>query len=195
MPWIPFYADEVDFQPILERLSADAEIAFILPHGRGKWIARERISELPDGAYCLWHIPGGPLPLLSNTSGSPSTMIPDPFAGWREQRRGMDASMPFFGSIPSIFQLHKSAHGVEFAGAIGLSSLGWLGNRYRSLGLGAQSATGLWWRRMQRWVKQAAVRKIPRWDGPQAPEPEIWALPSALARIEAGTARDANSHL
>ncbi len=195
MPWIPFHADEDDFRPILERLSADGEIAFILPNGRGKWIAAHQVPGLPDGVHCLWHIPGGPLPLLPRNPERTPASIPDPFAGWTEQRPGLDTSVPFFGSIPNIFHLTKAVRGVEFVGAIGLSSFGWIGSRYRSLGLGARSATQLWWRRMQRWVRQAAVDKIPRWDSPPAPPPEIWALPSAHHRIAAGAPRDANSHL
>lgn len=195
MSWIPFYADESDFRPIIDRLNADAELAIILPAGRGRWIARARVAELPDGKYILWHIPGGSLPLLSNKSAEDDAMIPDPFVGWTEQRRGLDASAPYFGNVPNVFDLHKATRGVEFANSIGLSSFGWIGNRYRSLGMQASSATERWWRRTQRWLKQAAVQKIPRWDSPTPPEPEIWALPAASKRIQAGAPRDANSHL
>ncbi len=195
MAWIPFYADESDFQPILERLNADAELAIILPAGRGRWIARADVAELPDGKYILWHIPGGSLPLLSSASAKDDAVISDPFAGWKEQRRGADASVPFFGSIPSIFVLCKATRGQEFLSSIGLSSIGWMGNRYKTIGLAASRATELWWRRTQRWVKQAAVQKIPRWDALPPLTPEIWTFPAAYRRIQAGAPRDANSHL
>ncbi len=195
MSWIPFYADEADFRPIIERLNADAEVAILWPAGRGRWIARAQVAELPDGKYILWHIPGGPLPLLSNTAAQDDATIADPFAGWAEQRRGTDASVPYFGSIPNVFELRKATRGSESRGSIGLSSFGWLGNRYKSLGMGAARATALWSRRMQRWVQHAAVEKIPRWDSPGPPPAEIWALPAAYTRIRAGAARDANSHL
>ncbi len=195
MPWIPFYADESDFWGILDRLNSDPDLAIILAAGRGRWIAKAQLDDWPDGKYSLWHIPGGPLPLLPQRSGEAEAVIRDPFAGWKEQRSGLDATVPFFGSIPNVFELCKATRGVDFPHSIGLSSFGWLGNRYRSLGLGASKETELWWRRTQGWVKQAAVRKIPRWDIPKAPEPEIWAFPEAFRRIEAGTPRDANSHL
>ncbi len=195
MPWIPFYADESDFQPILDRLNTDEELGFILPAGRGRWIARARVAELPDGKYLLWHIPGGPLPLLSSSSKTDAATITDPFAGWIERRQGTDTSIPYFGSIPNVFELRKAARGSEFPGSIGLSSFGWLGNHYRSLGIAASAATERWWRRMQRWVKQVAVQKIPRWDSPTPPAPEIWVFPGADTTIRAGAPRDANSHL
>ncbi len=195
MPWIPFYADESDFRPIIDRLNADAELAIILPAGRGHWIARAQVTELPDGKYTLWHIPGGSLPLLSRTAAGKATMIPDPFAGWTEQRRGADTAIPYFGSIPNVFELRKATRGWEFANSVGLSSIGWIGNHFKSLGLGARRATELWWRRMQWWVKQAAVGKIPRWDSAKPPEAEIWVFPGAARRIQAGEPRDANTHL
>ncbi len=195
MPWIPFYADESDFRPILDRLNADTELAIILPAGRAKWIARAQVADLPDGKYVLWHVPGGSLPLISNASDKDSAMIVDPFAGWTEKHRGMDASIPWFGNIPNIFELRKETRGREFADSIGLSSIGWIGNRYKSLGSGAPRATELWWHRTQRWVKQAAIQKIPRWDAVPPIEAEIWAFPAAYRRIQAGAPRDANSHL
>ncbi len=195
MSWIPFYADESDFRPIIDRLSADSELAIILPAGPGRWIARAQVAELPDGKYILWHIPAGSLPLLSNTSAEEDAMIPDPFAGWTERRRGLDASIPFFGSIPNVFELRKTTRGSEFPDSIGLSSLGWIGNHFKSLGLGAAKTTVLWWRRTQRWVKQAAVRQIPRWDAAIPIEAEIWVFPGAYKTIQAGAPRDANSHL
>ncbi len=195
MPWIPFYADESDFRPIIDRLNSDPALAIILPAGRGRWISKSQVAELPDGKYILWHIPGGSLPLLSATSAEPDSMIADPFAGWTEKRTGLVTSVPYFGNIPNVFELCKATRGAEFPNSIGLSSFGWLGNRFRSIGLGAASATGLWWRRTQRWVKQAAVAKMPRWDSAEPPEPEIWAFPAAFRRIQAGAPRDANSHL
>ncbi len=194
MSWIPFYADDADFQGIISRLNSDRDIAIILPAGHGKWMAKAQVADLLDGTYCVWHMPGGALPLLSKNPNAPSTNITDPFKGWTEQQRGLVESVPFFGDSPNVFHLQKSTRGVEFADAIGLSSLGWIGNRYKSLGLEAASATALWWRRMQRWVKQTSVRKLPRWDSPSPPEPEIWVFPSACRRIEAGAARDANPH-
>ncbi len=195
MPWIPFYADESDFRPIIDRLNADADLAIILPAGRGRWSARAQVAELPDGKYLLWHIPAGSLPLLSNTSAKDDASIPDPFAGWTEQRRGTDASVPYFGNVPNVLELRKATRGWEFPDSIGLSSLAWIGNHFKSIGLGAARATELWWRGTQRWVKQTSIRKIPRWNAASTPEPEIWVFPGAYRTIQAGGPRDANSHL
>ena len=57
---------------------------------------------MPDGKYILWHMPGGPLPLLSPDVQGGETSIDDPFSGWTELRPGADTRVPFFGSIPQI---------------------------------------------------------------------------------------------
>ena len=190
MPWIPFYASDDDFRLILERLNSDPEIAIIVSAGEGRWLARRETPAMTDGKHVLWHIPGGPLPLLRADPFAEAGTVEDPFSGWKEQRPGADPSIPFFGSIPGIIELHKSVNGDVSSGALGLSSFGWLGNRYRVIGKGASPATQSWWRRMQSWVKQAATEKIPR--GGHSNSPEIWAFPAARAQIDAGVPRDSN---
>ena len=49
----------------------------------------------PHGKTMLWHVPGGPLPLIK-PEGEDS-LIEDPFAGWQELNPGLDNSMPYFG--------------------------------------------------------------------------------------------------
>ena len=190
MPWIPFYADDDDFSLIMERLNSDPEIAIIVAAGAGAWLAKHQIPELAEGKHLLWHLPGGPLPLLRADAFTEPGTVEEPFTGWKEQRPGADPSIPFFGSIPGIIELHKSVNGEVSSGAIGLSSFGWLGNRYRVIGKGASPTTQSWWRRMQSWVKHAAIEKIPR--GGRSVSPEIWAFPSAHTKIKAGVPRDSN---
>ena len=141
------------------------------------------MGELTDGKYYLWHIPSGSLPLLSARAFGENEIIKDPFAGWVERRAGADPSVPFFGSTPKIIELQKISKGVEFSDSIGLSSFGWIGNRYSVLGEEASRTTENWWRRMQWWVKKVAIEKIPRWDFIDGPKPEIWAFSSAYKRI------------
>lgn len=59
MAWIPFYTDENDWGMILEKINSDPEIAILMSNGERKWIAKNKIGQLQDGRYYLWHIPGG----------------------------------------------------------------------------------------------------------------------------------------
>jgi hypothetical protein len=42
----------------------------------------------------LWHVPGGPLPLL--VPSAQDTLLKDPFAGWQELEPGRDRTVPYF---------------------------------------------------------------------------------------------------
>ncbi len=188
MPWIPFYADEIDFRILLERLNTDEEIAIIVSNGEQRWIAKRQVETLADGHYCLWHIPSGPLPLLQ-AGERQVDRIEDPFKGWQERLTGRNPTIPFFGNYPGVIMLTKAVQGIKSADAIGMSSFSWIGNRYRSIGLGASEATERWWRRLRRWVRKMAVKQIPRAKGLK---PEIWVFPSAYRKILEGIAYDIN---
>lgn len=200
MPSLQFYADSDDFLLIWQRLQADPEIACILPHGGRRWIrwrARKWIAcrvpqDMPDGRYVLWHIPGGPLPLLSPDFEGESTPIEDPFSGWAELRPGADPRVPFFGSIPQIITFDVRRRAVEADEGIGQSSFGWIGNRYRSIGKPASPETERWWRSLGRWFKSKAERKITPWGPPDAPNAGLWVFPSAYGQILSGRHRDMN---
>ena len=198
MPSIQFYADGEDFKAIFARLSADADVAVILPDGRRnwlgrrKWIARRLEAELGDGAYCLWHVPAGGLPLGPPGSRDADATIPDPFSGWTERHAGQDPRVPFFGSIPGVVTLNVNRASREKAGGIGQSAFGWIGNRYRTESLPADAATERWWRNLSRWVADTAGRKITRWGNPDGDDADIWAFASAYEKIVAGAHRDAN---
>ncbi len=190
MPWLPFYADEKDFQDVLERLNADEEVAIIISSGEKRWIVRRRVETLGDGHYYLWHIPSGPLPLLFWQAGELCVArVENPFAGWQERITGVNPSIPFLGNHSGVIMLTKAVQGIESADAIGLSCFSWIGNRYKRIGLGASETTERWWRRLRRWVRKVAVKQIPRAKGLK---PEIWAFPSAYRKILEGTACDVN---
>ena len=193
MPALQFYADAEDFVSIFQRLKADSEIACIFPNGQHKWIAGTIKQTLPDGKYVLWHMPSGPLPLL--TSPDPETepaWIADPFSGWTELLPGLDSNVPFFGSIPQIITLGVQRQATEDPEGIGQSYFGWIGSRYKSVGLPAAPETQRWWRSLGRWFKSAAVKKIAALGPVDGPDTRIWAFPSAYRQILGGNHRDAN---
>lgn len=187
MPWLPLYAAERDLAELLAKLNASSEIAFVVPHGPGQWLAVKSLASLVAGRYCLWHVPSGPLPLFRGASEQPG-QIADPFAGWTEVKAGAEPSTPYFGAgHPGVFWLNVrigTASPTEVP-SVGLSSFEWIGNHYRIIGSSAQPETERFWRALQRWIKKVAV-KVPR-GGPSEPtSPEIWALAGAQALFAAG---------
>jgi hypothetical protein len=198
MPSIQFYADEQDFDAVFARLAGDEEIAVIVPAGKTllggrKWIARRPVERLDDGPHCLWHVPVGPLTLLTSRSGESSTPIVDPFAGWTEKASSGDTRVPFSGaSLPAVVTLSVARASREKPGGIAQSAFGWIGNRYRAAGAPAAATTEKWWRNLSRWFAATAAAKVTRWGPPDGDDADIWALPGAHAKIRAGVHRDAN---
>ena len=203
MPWIPLYADLRDFQWLTSWLNDEPDIAWIVSDGRKRWKAVDTLEAGDQGTYCLWHIPSGPLPLLTPvTARFPrwrllarllrSHFVSNPWEGWEEKRTGADPSQPYFGGgHPGVVWLNMRPAGTDGSGSIGMSSFEWIGNRYKILGEGAKPTTEKWWKRLRRQIARRAVR-IPR-EGPTGgPHAEIWALPSALESIRDGTLRELN---
>ena len=184
--------DEIDAADLAGELNFDPEIAFIITAGPGKWIACRTIDEVVDGRYCLWHIPGGSLPLFRGP-GRPSGTISDPWSGWTEVKGGADASVPYFGgSHPAIIWWNVRIRSPKVPGGIGLTSFEWIGNHFRLLGLAADPKTEAWWARLRKRVRRRGARRIPRTGSLDGPKAEIWALPSALAKTMSGVHRDEN---
>jgi hypothetical protein len=191
MPWLPIYATEEDLKELLNRLSAEEELAFLVSNGQRKWKAVKALNYETDQRFCLWHVPSGRLPLLQ-LGKKDNGVVEDPWIGWTEERTGANSSSPYFGAgHPGIIWLNARANSRRIEGGIGLSSFEWIGNRYSRIGSAAPETTEKYWKRLGRLVKKEAAR-IPRsgsWDGPSE---EIWALPHALRSIKSGTPRDNN---
>src|SRR3990172_9120281 len=103
MPSIPMYIDETDLEIIRRWLNDNEELAYIIPNGRGNWIAKEKVDRLSDKTrYALWNIPAGDLPLIQEDGSS--IPIIDPWKGWhRDMSTG---TTPFFGaSCPQVIVL------------------------------------------------------------------------------------------
>jgi hypothetical protein len=191
MAWLPLYMDRDDAGQLLVSLNADPAIAFIVADGPSKWIARQTLPDISQRRVCLWHVPSGPLPLL-NAERATRT-VDDPWAGWTELRSGADPTNPYFGAgHPGIVWWNVQIESRSPTGGIGLSSLEWIGNHYRIIGSGAESSTELWWAGLRKSVRKQKAKRIPRSGPIDGPRPEIWAFPSALAKITSGIPRDNN---
>jgi hypothetical protein len=192
MPWLPLYIDETDASVVLAALNADPSVAFIIADGPGKWMARGSLDTISDGRLCLWHVPSGPLPLL-RPGAEPPLVVDDPWAGWTELRAGADRTMPYFGAgHPGIIWWNLRTRSRRAAGGIGLSSFEWIGNHYRIIGSAAAPSTEAWWAGLRRLVRKQKARRVPRSGPVDGDHPEIWALPSALRKIQDGSSRDDN---
>lgn len=190
MPWLPLYADRTDIAEILSVLNEDENIGFIVADGPKRWKAVSSVGSMPDGRHCLWIHTAGPLPLVGQ-HGTPDRLVADPWSGWQETRTGADSTQPYFGpGSPVVVWFNVRTIGKTSSG-IGLSGFEWIGNHYRVLGNGAPAKAEKWWQSFGRRLKKNAER-IPRSGPPDGPQPEIWARPSARARITAGEQRDAN---
>jgi hypothetical protein len=193
MAWLPHYIDEVDVRAFVRMLSSDPQIAFIVGDGPGRWVARKEIASVTRGRYCMWHIPSGALPLL-RPSGRDGK-VEDAWSGWKELRSGADASQPYFGpGHPGIIWWNVRAFWRPELPIVGMSSFEWIGNHYRMSGLPADLQTEVWWQQLKKWVKRQGARRIPRMGPIDGPRPEVWAFPSALAKIASGMPRADNPY-
>ena len=193
MPGLSYFIDEDDLHVLIDRLNADTEIAFIVPDGplgpenrghrllwrlgsdmghRQRWRAVQTVDGLRDGRHSLWHVPAGPLPLLKPGREGPLVRppdppIPDPWAGWTEERSGAEPEAPYFGPgchatiSLQLWTRHRPYTQAERAALtapiswwteghdfLAASDLGWTGSYFRP----APSQTRRWWNRMKAWV-------------------------------------------
>ena len=165
------YLYEADVTLLLDRLNSDPEIA-VLDHN---WIAVPDVKDVRDGSYMLWHVPSGPLPLTNPVALHPGVIQLD-LHRWGTVCNSQGEKRFPFDRSPDV---------------IGMSCFGWIGNRYRPIGLPASPATEKWWNRLRRWVAKMAIR-IPRWGPIESTDPEIYAFPCAYKAIKSGKARDDN---
>ncbi|MCW7503569.1 hypothetical protein [Leptospira paudalimensis] len=189
MPWIPIYLDKEDLKFIINLLNDDSEIAFIVNNGfnkRNKWIAKDKIDDYGLNSYCLWHIPSGPLPLLTEESDNIEFIL-NPFDGWEEKRTGDDSTSPYFGpGHVGIIQFNNKTNIDN--NKIGLSSFEWIGNHYRIIGFPANISTEIWWKKFRKQVSKFST-KIGRKD---EFKPEIFCFSGALRKIKDGMHRSEN---
>ena len=205
MPWIPFYANPEDARLLLNWLEQTREIGFLVDDGPKRWKAVPALNTLPQAPILLWHVPTGPLPLLTGSKANdPVEQIEWPWNGWTEKREGSEKRMPYFGPgyigvIELSLRLNSSRtwNGTSHQGlpgasnAVGLSSFGWIGNHYSIIDSPAKPETEKFWKKLRRFVASRGVR-IPRVGPLNGVNPEIYALPSVLAEIKNGRARGAN---
>jgi hypothetical protein len=149
MPCLSKCLDHEGVNELMAFINDEPELAFIVSTGPGRWRAVNRVPELPDGEYVLWHDPGGPLMLLRPNGGE--QVIKNPWKGWTEQVPGADSGLPYFGPMcTNVFQLEVRREGIV-PGAGGITSINWIGNRYAPIGRGAADSTRKCWHRLKRW--------------------------------------------
>jgi hypothetical protein len=194
MPVTYLFVDRGDIPELIKKFNHDESIAFLIADGTGGWRAHKSVNSLPDGKYLLWHIPGGPLPLIESDGLDHGSVVENPWNGWREQRPGGDPSVPWLGDPPHIFQLSLWTRGSEFelgpdskpnAEYLGISSLSWIGNYWASLGRLAQPATQRWWRGWKRFLDRNHVKlvaTVPR----NSPGHTVYAFPAAWTSLQSG---------
>jgi len=187
MPWLPFYAASDDLPLVNAALFTEGDIAPLLPAGGDRWTAAADHVLAADGRYPLWHVPSGPLPLMPAGLGDEAGVIENPFAGWTQLR--ITDGEPYFGNHAGLFWLNLRIAPRDAGAGIGLSSVEWIGNHFWALGREAPPATKKRWDKLRRHFARLGP-KVPRGGTASGRGPEIFALPAALAALEANAAAD-----
>jgi hypothetical protein len=198
------YLHGPDVRLLLDRIDADSQLAWLASTGEaGCWRALPRHPAPLFARSLLWHVPSGPLPLLSprrhpaDMARAERDWIADPCAGWRERRTGADDSVPYFGAgWPGVYALNLSLRRRGEDEPIGISSFEWIGNRYAPLGDAADPSTARCWRRLRAWTRKHArpVTRSGSLDPPidRSSDADVLAFPHALEAIQNGTPRAIN---
>jgi len=197
-PRAPKITPELLLKLLLEKLRPDGDGKGVTIMGRPdtghrqRWRAVRGTKSLQDGEHILWYVPAGPLPLLRTDPNAPDATIPDPWAGWTEERPGADADMPYFGPSHravirlSLWTRHRPytpdelatldetiSYWTEGHDVLVASDFQWGGG---------SDATRQWWSRLEAWLSRAAVPLASSWD----PQVVFWAFPSALRKLKGG---------
>ncbi|MCI1187323.1 hypothetical protein MON38_07810 [Hymenobacter sp. DH14] len=198
MSWIAMYLLPPDIELLNDWLNQEPEIAFLAANGPAQWIAQQhrnikgdignQIARkgyeflYPDFAeYNLWHIPSGPLPLLSLHDENDG-LITDPWTGWTEERSGQNPRKPYFG--PGHTGIINLEIKMPSSTVIPMSNFGWIGNHYRVIGQAADKSTEVFWKRLRSSIKKMSVY-IPRANS-QGGKNEVFAFPAAYEGIRNG---------
>lgn len=159
---------------------------------RQRWRAVRGAQSLEDGRRSLWYVPAGPLPLLKAAPKAPHPRIPDPWAGWTEERPGLDCDTPYFGPAHpaeiriTLWTRHRPYTPAERATLRKIISYWILGydllvaSEFQWGGGNAQAQR--WWSRLEAWMSRAAVPLASSQDSREV----FWAFPSALKKLKAG---------
>lgn len=153
-------------------------IAVVCIHSdyRQHWRAVRPLGDLNDGEHSLWYVPAGPLPLLKADATVPNELIPNPWAGWTEERPGCQPYTPYFGpACPAEVRLKMQTSRDRDRGLDRLmaSSFQWTGGSPR---------TRHWWDELEGWFSRTATG-LHDSSGTEV----FWAFPSALRQLKAGT--------
>ncbi|MFZ2163007.1 MAG: hypothetical protein WAW02_12380 [Sideroxyarcus sp.] len=192
MPWLPMYLTGIDAPTLIDLLSDDSEIAFLVTDGKKRWRAVDRLDTTNISRIGLWHIPSGSLPLLAERHGEPDSEIVNPWLGWEERRTGANPTTPYFGAgHPGVIWLNLQLQGKSNNSCCGLSSFEWIGNHYKIIGKAATTETERWWKALRRNVSKI-THKVPRHSLDSSSAPEILAFPNAYSLLLAGGIADQN---
>lgn len=186
---VAMYLAAADVDQLVARIDEDDDLAWIVDVDGvpGGWVAKSRVDEIRQNTV-LWHVPSGPLPLMFAEEYGGRQWINEPWLGWTEHRAGGNAGEPYFGGHPGVYCLCLTTGSplLRDASEIGLSSLGWIANRYKSLGREADPGTAKHWQSLRRWIvktgKPVAVDRAGS---------EVYAFPAAAAAIESGAPHEA----
>ena len=163
MPWLSMYLVDDDVPLLCRMLAEDPDVALVRAEGPGRWKAQRDVPTLRDGQYALWHVPSGPITLVSTDLAAKSKRVANPFAGWREIVKPFEKGVPWFGPGPLgivYLTVRRKAGppGRTFSPmtqrpwrapadeVIGLSEISWIGNHYSILGRPAHESTVRWWK-------------------------------------------------
>ncbi len=186
MPQIDLCLTEDDLAALGGLLSSSGELAAILPNGPHQWIASGKFELKSSSVFYLWHIPSGALPLLQ-LDGKQS-WIEDPFRGWTELRTGANSYVPYFGAgWPGVFLLTIHTGNKK---SIGMSGVGWIGNRYSAIGLVPNKSTSTFWKKLRNSFKANFAEVYSANDSKW--KSKVYTFPKALQLIKSGTACDLN---
>ncbi|HLL61339.1 MAG TPA: hypothetical protein VK338_06495 [Candidatus Nitrosocosmicus sp.] len=185
MPSIDLYLEKEDLPILTDLLNSDEEIAFLVSNGSKRWKAVKTLEKPFPGKYLLWHTSAKLSFVRKDLSYG---YIENPWQSWTVERAdAADPTMPFLGSNPETIEVDIVVD--ENRGVIPLSHIGWIGNRYKSIGQGATKETERWWKKLIREIKTIG-HPVSRFD--ELDYLKAYAFPAALKAINQGKKRSGN---
>ena len=185
--WLGLYVEQTDVPLLLERLNEDPEMPSSCRGSRSLEGALWRTDDLL-GKTMLWHVPGGPLPLLSPSGHDSVIEDPTPRGGRNSILAGLDRALlrSWDGPAPCCWNSTREVERAFAADIIPLSGLSWHGRTSLKT---PPPSTRRWWSRFRGWIRRQATR-VTRSGPVDGAHPDIWAMPGALQAIQTGMERD-----